>query len=81
MHELQRQWFLLWSIGSRARASVVEVPGLSCPGVYGSLPRPRMNPMSPELAGGVSTGPPGSPKCNLMVKCLGMMYTDLCNLF
>ena len=41
--------------------SVVVAHGLSCSGMW-DLPRPRIESMTPELAGGVlTTGPPGKP--------------------
>ena len=62
--------FLLWGLlllqspVSRARASVVMVHRLSCPGAGGYF-RPEIKPMNPASSGGfLTTGPPGksSPK-------------------
>ena len=73
---------LLSSCGTQAPGhvgSVVAAVGLSCPMVCWILvPRPGLEPVSPEMEGGFfTTGPPGKSLSSLLVPCFSFVIIFL----
>ena len=72
-----------WALSLRCKSSVVVAPGLSCPTACGILvPRPGIEPASPELEGRFfTTGPPGKSLCRsfkiFLINLFNWMIVDL----